>query len=102
MEGLILYVLYLSALWYLRISQDLFLEILYSANFHGCFAAPLKTPILNKVHSKNMSDDKLEKLVQEIYDADENPLAYMIEPRGSAEFTDKNDIIKKEDLENIL
>ena len=49
-----------------------------------------------------MSDDKLEDLVQEIYGSDENPLSYMIEPRGSVEITDKNNKIKKEDLENIL
>ena len=49
-----------------------------------------------------MSDDKLEDLVQEICDCDENPISCMIEPRGSVEITDKKNKTKKEDLENIL
>lgn len=49
-----------------------------------------------------MVDDKLEELVQDIYASDENPLAYMIEPRGSVEITSKGEKVKKEDLDNIL
>lgn len=59
-------------------------------------------PYMGQERSEDMSDDQLEKVVQEIYDCEENPLSYMIEPRGSVEITDKNKKIKKEDLENIL
>ena len=44
----------------------------------------------------------LEKIVLEIYNAEENPLAYMIEPKGSVDYVDKNHVTKKEDLERIL
>ena len=38
----------------------------------------------------------------DIYDCNENPLAYMIEPKGSVEIADKDKKISKEDLENVL
>ena len=40
--------------------------------------------------------------ILKVYDCDENPLSYMIEPKGSIEIVDKDDVTKKEDLENIL
>ncbi len=52
-------------------------------------------------HMSNM-DDERESVVDAIYDCEENPLAYMIEPKGSVKITDKNKKTKKEDLQNIL
>ena len=49
-----------------------------------------------------MSDNEFDNLVKEIYGCEENPISYMIEPRGSVEITDKNTEPKKEDFENIL
>ena len=40
--------------------------------------------------------------VLKVYDSDESPLAYMIEPRGSVTFVDEDHVSKKEDFENIL
>ncbi len=37
-----------------------------------------------------------------VYGCDEDPLSYMIESKGSIEIVDKDDVTKKEDLENIL
>ncbi len=43
-----------------------------------------------------------EDSIKDIYDCDENPLAYMIEPKGSVDFVDKDYETTKEDLEPIL
>ncbi len=40
--------------------------------------------------------------ILEQYGCDENPLAYMIEPKGSVLVTDEDYEMKEEDLENIL
>ena len=48
-----------------------------------------------------MSESEKPKFLK-IYGCNENPLCYMIEPRGSIEIVDKDDVTKKEDLENIL
>ena len=44
----------------------------------------------------------LEKKVLELYNAEENQLAYMIEPKGSVDYVDKDHVTTKEDLERIL
>ena len=46
------------------------------------------------------SDD--EQDVLDLYNCDENPLSYMIEPKGSVKITSKDVKTTKEDLENIL
>ena len=54
------------------------------------------------MYSMTTSDKELSDIVKAIYDSDENPLAYMIEPKGSVEIADKNTVITRKDLENIL
>ncbi len=49
-----------------------------------------------------MESDTKDSDISDLYDCDENPLAYMIEPKCSIEFTDEDYETKKEDLENIL
>ena len=52
---------------------------------------------------KNNNKDSMEKDgIRDIYDCDENPLDYMIEPKGSVDIVDKNYKTTKEDLEHIL
>ena len=48
-----------------------------------------------------MSESKKPDVLK-VYGCTESPLAYMIEPRGSVKFVDKDHVTKKEDLENIL
>lgn len=51
---------------------------------------------------ENDSDAK-EELVQKIYDCDESPLAYIIEPRASIRFVGKNEPeLKKEDFNDLI
>lgn len=52
-----------------------------------------------KNHSKNeLKDDNIE----EIYDCDENPLAYMIEPKAEVDIIPKDYKTTPEDLEHVL
>ena len=40
--------------------------------------------------------------VLNVYGSDDNPLSYMIEPKGSVDIIDKDEETTKEDLEPIL
>ena len=40
--------------------------------------------------------------VLEVYDSDENPLSFMVEPKGEIDIVDKDDETTKEDLEHVL
>lgn len=53
-----------------------------------------------RVTNSNVSDDN--NNIQEIYDCDENPLSYMIEPKGSVDIINKDEETTKEDLEHVL
>lgn len=44
----------------------------------------------------NMND------ARKIYDTDENPLSYMIEPKGEIEIVDKDVETKPEDFKSVL
>ena len=61
--------------------------------------------------TKSLNQNKVDNTVDDImtfYDCKEHPLSYMIEPKGSVEIVGSKekkpteDIIPKEDLENIL
>jgi len=54
------------------------------------------------VNKEGMQKAEKEKLVKEIYDCKESPLAYIIEPKGSVRITDKNAKTEKDDLESIM
>ena len=56
----------------------------------------------NAASITSMEKEEKEKLVKDIYDCEESPLSYIIEPKGSIKITDKDDETKKEDLENII
>ena len=56
----------------------------------------------NVVSKDSMNKDEKEKVVRDIYNCVENPLSYIIEPKGSIKITDKDDETKKEDLERII
>lgn len=56
----------------------------------------------NEDQQKVVPSNDEEETIQEIYDCNENPLQYMIEPKGSLKIVDKEHKTKKEDLENIL
>ncbi len=60
----------------------------------------MKTNLTENNHIKYMESKDSDVL--ELYDCDENPLAYMIEPKGSIKITDKDKKTTKEDLENTL
>lgn len=45
-------------------------------------------------------DEKSE--IMKIYDCENSPLRYMIEPRGTIEIVGKDDETRKEDLERLL
>ena len=40
--------------------------------------------------------------ISDIWDCEDSPLSYMIEPRGSVEMVSKDHVTKKEDFDNIL
>ena len=61
----------------------------------------MKNNLLDEKDTECMETTK-DSDILELYGCDESPLAYMIEPKGSVEITDKNHKTKKEDLENIL
>ena len=48
---------------------------------------------------KSIMDDQE---VLNVYGSDDNPLSYMIEPKGSVDIIDKDEETTKEDLEPIL
>ncbi len=61
----------------------------------------MKTNLTEKRHAKYMKPDD-DSDILELYGCDDNPLSYMIEPKGSVRITSKDDKTTKEDLENIL
>ncbi len=40
--------------------------------------------------------------ISDIWDSEDSPLSYMIEPRGYVEWVSKDHVTKKEDLDNLL
>ncbi len=62
----------------------------------------MKTNLSESEHTEHMTSSVKDSDILALYDCDENPLAYMIEPKGSVEITDEDSETTKEDLENIL
>ena len=54
-----------------------------------------------RVTNSSVVDDSNNN-IKELYDCNENPLSYMIEPKGSVDIIDKDDETTKEDLEHVL
>ena len=52
--------------------------------------------------NNTMVSDAEKKIVEDLYDCEENPISYMIEPKGSIKFTESSDKITKEDFKKIL
>lgn len=61
----------------------------------------VKSTMKEKPAKSDKGDKDLTKIVLGVYDCDNHPLSYMIEPRGSIRFT-KDTKVTKEELENIF
>lgn len=57
---------------------------------------------LKNKRQTDVVNDITDKDIEEIYDCEDSPLSYMIEPKITVDVVDKDDKVTPEDLEHIL